>query len=165
MKPYIIRDMHLKFWSRVSSHRPCFWRKVCECLHHAFLIFQQHFFDPSKSLAAGGFVTSADVPINDLSSDHFSMRVPGHLLFLSTLWSGPFSGWEWPFPDSRIQTHSSFFLVMILWFTNDLNRISGSKDWQTITYSIKGTKWVMQQEYGDWSVSYTHLTLPTILLV
>ena len=46
----------------------------------------------SKSLAAGGFVTSADVPISDLSSDHFSMRVPGHLLFLSTLWSGPFSG-------------------------------------------------------------------------
>ena len=48
--------------------------------------------DLSKSLAAGGFVTSADVPISDLSSDHFSMRVPGHLLFLSTLWSGPFSG-------------------------------------------------------------------------
>ena len=55
--------MHLKIWSRVSSHRPCFWRKVCDCLHHAFLIFQQHFLDLSKSLAAGGFVTSADVPM------------------------------------------------------------------------------------------------------
>jgi hypothetical protein len=36
---------------------------VCDCLHHAFLIFQQHFLDLSKSLAAGGFITSADVPM------------------------------------------------------------------------------------------------------
>ena len=63
MKSYVIRDMYLKIWSRVSSHRPCFWRKVCDCLHHAFLIFQQHFLDLSKSLAAGGFITSADVPM------------------------------------------------------------------------------------------------------
>ena len=56
--------MHLMIWSRVSSHRPCFWRKVCDCLHHAFLIFQQHFLDLlKKSLAAGGFVTSANVPM------------------------------------------------------------------------------------------------------